>query len=138
VILIDTTPLVALCDGRDPYHGRAVDELQQLVGSRLATSEAVIAEACFHLPHGSQRRRLRALLDRLEVSLVPAERNAAYLRLLFDWLLKYADHDPDLADASLAVLCSLDPAARVWTFDGEFRTTWRRRDGTPIPPAVLG
>jgi predicted nucleic acid-binding protein len=136
VILVDAGPLVALCDRRDPYHGQAVAELQALAGSAFATCEAVLVEACFHLPHRVQRQRLRALLDRLDVAPLPAAPDSRYRRQVFDWLLKYADHEPDWADACLAVLCSEDAGARVWSFDREFRTTWRRRDGTAIPLAV--
>ena len=38
----------------------------------------------------------------------------------------YADHEPDWADACLAVLSGRDHDLKVWTYDREFRTTWRR------------
>jgi predicted nucleic acid-binding protein len=136
VILLDTGPLVALCDRRDPYHERAVAELRVLAGSAIGSCEAVLVEASFHLADRAQRQRLRALLDRLEAGLLPAASNSTYRRHVFEWLLKNADHEPDWADACLAVLCSEDAAARVWTFDREFRTTWRRRDGSAIPLAI--
>lgn len=53
-----------------------------------------------------------------------------------DWLTKYADHEPDWADACLAVLSGHDRQIRIWTYDGKFRTTWRRPNGTAIPLAV--
>jgi predicted nucleic acid-binding protein len=133
VILIDTTPLVALCDARDPYHAQAVDDLQALAGSSLATCEPVVVEACFHLPHRMQRLRLGALLDRLDVAAVPAAPDRRYRRQVFDWLARYAEHEPDWAGACLCVLSSHLAAARIWTYDREFVTTWRRMDGTPIP-----
>jgi predicted nucleic acid-binding protein len=71
MILIDTGPLVALCDARDSHHRLAVTQIAGL-GTRLATCEAVLMEAGFHLP----------------------------------------------------------------TYDAEFRTIWRRPDGTRIPLAV--
>ena len=55
---------------------------------------------------------------------------------MFDWLARHADHEPDWADGCLAVLSGLDTTARVWTYDSEFRTIWRRPDGTVIPLAV--
>jgi hypothetical protein len=36
----------------------------------------------------------------------------------------------------LAVSDSHDKALKVWTYDTEFRTTWRRPDGTAIPLAI--
>jgi len=147
VILIDTTPLVALCDSRDEYHGRAVEHLKALVApkgrqsgrrdeARFATCDGVITEACFHLPHAVQRRRLQALLDELRVVVLPDQPDAAFRDQIFDWLVKYGEHEPDWADGCLAVLSGRDPAARLWTYDREFRTTWRRPDGSRIPLAV--
>jgi hypothetical protein len=36
----------------------------------------------------------------------------------------------------LAVLSGRDQHLKVWTYDREFRTAWRRPDGTAIPMAV--
>jgi hypothetical protein len=40
------------------------------------------------------------------------------------------------ADGCIAVLSGRDRRLKVWTYDREFRTTWRRPDGTVIPMAV--
>lgn len=136
MILLDTGPLVALCDKRDPYHERAISDLKDLSGSAFATCEAVIAEACFHLGHQAQRLRLSALLDELDVVPLPARSDRRYRSEVFDWLVKYAEHEPDWADGCLAVLSGREAAAKVWTYDGEFGTTWRRPDGTTIPLLV--
>lgn len=136
MILVDTTPLVALCDRRDAYHEQAVDHLRHLSGSTFGTCEAVLVETCFHLPHEAQRHRLRALLDELGVVPLPPEPNRGYRNEVFEWLVKYAEHEPDWADGCLAVLCGRDAAAKVWTYDSEFSTTWSRPDGTPFLPAV--
>lgn len=55
---------------------------------------------------------------------------------VFAWLAKYADHEPDWTDACIAALCGRDKRLKVWTYDREFRTTWRRPDGRPIPLAI--
>ena len=136
MILIDTTPLVALCDRRDSYHKRAVRQLNAFARSTFATCDAVLTEACFHLPHSSQRLRLRDLLDELAIESLPALPDSSYRDEVFGWLAKYAEHEPDWADACLAVVCGRNSKAKVWTYDGEFRTTWRRPDGTRIPLAT--
>jgi predicted nucleic acid-binding protein len=136
VILVDTTPLVALCDARDAKHRTAVKQLESLADDELAICDAVLTEACFHLPHRSQRQRLRALLHDLHVQPLPVAYDGAFWLEALDWLAKYADHEPDWADACLAVLSGRDKALKVWTYDREFRTTWRRPDGTAIPLAV--
>ena len=135
MILVDTTPLVALCDPRDSKHRTAVKHLELLAAGVFAVCEAVLTEACFHLPYLSQRQRLRAILRALNVQPAPIIDQRAFWLDVLDWLAKYADHEPDWADGCLAVL-SGDKAVRVWTYDREFRTTWRRPNGTAIPLAV--
>ena len=48
----------------------------------------------------------------------------------------YQDHEPDCADAYLAVVAGRDRRFRVWTYDRESRTTWRCPDGRVIPLAL--
>jgi len=136
VILIDSTPLVALCDAREHRHRTAVKHLESLAPDDFAVCDAVLTEACFHLPHQSQRQRLRALLLQLNVQALPGAYEATFWLDVLDWLAKYADHEPDWADACLAVLSGRDKELKVWTYDREFRTTWRRPNGTAIPLAV--
>ncbi len=136
MILIDTTPLVALCDARDSKHRTALKHLESLDADEFAVCDAVLTEACFHLPHRSQRHRLRALLHDLSMQPVPVTHERAFWLDVLDWLAKYADHEPDWADACLAVLSGRDKDLKVWTYDREFRTTWRRPNGTAIPLAV--
>jgi hypothetical protein len=95
----------------------------------------VLTEACFHLPHPSQRQRLRALLGDFGVQPVLVANQSAFWIEVFEWLTKYADHEPDWADGCLAVFSGWDREAKVWTYDREFRTTWRRPNGTAIPLA---
>ena len=136
MIAIDTTPLVALCDARDAKHATAVKDLEQIAADDFAVCEAVLTEACFHLPYRNQRLRLRDLLQELGVSTLPASADPALWGDAFDWLAKYAHHDPDWADACLAVLSGRNKRLKLWTYDREFRTTWRRPNGTAIPLAV--
>jgi predicted nucleic acid-binding protein len=136
VILVDTGPLVALCDARDAKHRVSVKQLESLAVEEFAVCDAVLAEACFHLPHRSQRARLRAFVHDLNVQPAPLNFEATLWSDVFEWLAKYADHEPDWADACLAVLSGRDRDLKLWTYDREFRTTWRRPNGTVIPMAV--
>ena len=133
MILVDTGPLVALCDARDTKHRLAVRQLESLAANPFVTCDAVLTEACFHLPHRSQRLRLQALLHELDVDPLPTVVDADFWSDAFAWLAKYSDHQPDWADACLAVLSGRDRQIRIWTYDREFRTTWRRPNGTAIP-----
>ena len=136
MILIDTTPLVAMCDSRDSLHRVAWAHLASLSRETFGVCDPALTEACFHLPHDGQRRRLRRLLEELNASVLPASGEASLWWTVFDWIEKYADHKPDWADGYIAALCSRDRTLRVWTYDKEFRTTWRRPDGSAIPLAI--
>ena len=136
MIVIDTGPLVALCDARDAKHRSAVRQLQRLASSPFGTCDAVLTETCFHLPHVSQRQRLQALLRELDIEPLPKAVDAGFWSAALEWLAKYAEHRPDWADACLAVLSGRDRQIRIWTYDREFRTMWRRPDGTAIPLAA--
>jgi predicted nucleic acid-binding protein len=136
VILIDTSPLVSLCDDRESSHRKTVEQLQSLSTRDFAVCDAVLAEACFHLPHRSQRQRLQGILRALDVRPLPPASEPAFWSDVVEWLIKYADHEPDWADACIAVLCGRDKALKVWTHDREFRTIWRRPNGTVIPLAI--
>jgi predicted nucleic acid-binding protein len=136
VTLVDTGPLVALADARDDKHKTAVSQLRSLIGGGLAVCDAALTEACFHLPHPSQRRRLRALVHDLRMRAVTIQDEQGFRLEVFDWLAKYEEHEPDWADGCLAVLCGRDTSLKVWTYDREFHATWRRPDGTSIPLAV--
>jgi hypothetical protein len=137
MILTDTGPLVALCDPRDARHRDAISHLARLAPAGLRTCEPVLVEACFHLPNRAQRARLQAVLTDLRIDVL-APSHAGLHEDVLAWLLEYSDHQPDWADGCLAVLSGRDPRLRVWTYDREFRTTWRRPDGTAIPLAVRG
>ena len=135
MILVDTGPLVAICDPRDGQHARAKRHLARLAPTGLRICDAVLTETCFHLPNQMQRRRLRAVIDELDIESLPTHDRDFYDDV-FGWLIKYADHEPDWADGCLVALCSKDPGLKVWTYDREFQTTWRRLDGKTIPLAV--
>jgi predicted nucleic acid-binding protein len=136
VILIDTGPLVALCDARDSKHRTAVRHLQSLAADDFLVCEAVLTEACFHLPHRNQRQRLRVLLENLSVQGPPVADERDFWSDVFEWLTKYADHEPDWADGCVAVLSGRHKDLKVWTYDQEFRTSWRRPNGSVIPLAL--
>jgi predicted nucleic acid-binding protein len=135
VILVDTGPLVALADPRDGRHRDALADLKRLGPGHFRTCEAVLVEACFHLPYRTQRERLRAIVTELDIESLSTD-DPDFRDGVFAWLLRYGEHEPDWADGCLAVLSEWEPRVKVWTYDREFRTTWRRPDGKPVPMAV--
>jgi uncharacterized protein len=133
MILVDTGPLVALIHPRDSLHRRSRDDLAKFTDPSFLTTVPVLTETFFHLRSKVARRKLRALLGELEVSV--REIGDSTVARSMDWLEVYADHEPDFADAVLVVLSSEIEKSRVWTYDREFRTTWRKPDGSAIPLA---
>ncbi len=83
-----------------------------------------------------QRERLRRLLVELPVRPIAVADEGPVWEDAFRWMGRYAQHEPGWADAYLAVLSGRERRVRVWTYDSEFRTTWRRLDGGRIPLAV--
>lgn len=136
MILLDTGPLVALCDPADALNDTAQRQLQRLARRPLVASLPVLVEACALLPHAVQRRRLRRFLTDFAVTAYRVDDEQALWLEVLDWLERYREHDPDWTDGYLAVVSGREARARVWTFDREFRTIWRRPDGRPIPLAA--
>ena len=135
MILLDTGPVVALCDPRDALNRRALRELNRLAREPFALCVPVLTEACFLLSHRAQRERLRRFLAEFSVAAYRSEDESQLWLDVLDWLIRYQAHDPDWADGYLAVVSAREPGWRVWTYDGEFRTVWRRPDGTRVPLA---
>jgi predicted nucleic acid-binding protein len=133
MILIDSGPLIALLDDRDHLNRRAIRELKRAKRKELYTCAPVLTEVAFALPGLHHRRRLRSFLETFSVRAALVAPEELLWGEVLDWLDQYADHDPDWADGWLAVLCQHERRFRVWTFDREFRTVWRRPDGSSIP-----
>lgn len=134
MILLDTNALVALVDPRDEHNAQAEKELARLSASKLLVTWPVLAEA-FHFIHRDDLREyLFELLSTFNIK-VFEEQHQLQLSDLADWLLRYGDHSPDFADAYLVVIASMHPRWKIWTYDHEFRSIWRRLDGSAVPLA---
>lgn len=133
-ILVDTGPLVALCDQRDALHERALEEVAELRLPRLVCLP-VLTEAFHLLVTGPQRSRLGESFSRglFELTSPPGGERVAQRAMV--WLDAWEEHDPDFADAYLVAWSELDAELRVWTFDQEFRRVWRTSKGRRVPLA---
>jgi predicted nucleic acid-binding protein len=136
VILLDTAPVVALCDPGDALNRRALRDLNRLAREPFVLCSPVLTEACFLLPRRAQRERLRRFLSEFAIAAYRSEDESRLWFEVFDWLVRYQEHDPDWADGYLVVVSGKERGSRLWTYDHEFRTTWRRPDGTRVPLVV--
>lgn len=126
MIIVDTGPLVALLDTSERKHKRVVEQLQGLRPPFL-TADPVLAEACFLLQRVKNGptavlKLVRDGLVRVEISV---EHEADAIETL---MTKYSNVPMSLADACLVRLTELQPGARVFTFDPDFRVYRRHRN----------
>ena len=124
-VVLDTGPLVAFLDRRDPWHLWATEQLRGLQPPFL-TCEAVISECVFLLqnkPNG-----VPALLSYLQEDLIELAFDLEdHLEAVSHLLRKYDDLPMSLADACLVRLSELHDRSRVFTLDADFKLY--RRNG---------
>jgi predicted nucleic acid-binding protein len=132
MILIDTNVLVALAEPRDERHDNARADFAVLRRPVLIVLPVLI-ETFYFLKYPIQRQLLRETLQTLRLEYHPTPHDAAFWNDTFVWMNKYGEHFPDAVDAFLVLLSHRDRKLKVWTYDSEFWTVWRRPDGSRIP-----
>jgi predicted nucleic acid-binding protein len=127
VILVDTGPLVALFDPRDPQHDRCRGVLAG-IREPLSTTVPVLTEV-FHMltPDSQGAARLRDFIA--EQGLTVWFLDGESLLRAFELMEQYADHPMDLADASLIAAAERLATRRVFTVDRRDFATYRIRRG---------
>jgi predicted nucleic acid-binding protein len=124
-VLVDTGPLVALLRKSDSYHGRCVSEFAKLPEG-LPTSWPVITEAVYLLRN--EPRGVRTLLELLTARvLIPIELGDEFAPWATLFFTRYADREPQLADASLVFLAEREGIDTVLTLDRRDFTVYRVR-----------
>lgn len=127
MILVDTGPLVALFDPRDPYHRRCREALREVKGPTY-TTVPVLTEAFHMLAPGSQgAARLRDFVAKRGVwvwfmDLLAVEQACELME-------KYSDQPMDFADASLIVAAEALDIRRIFTLDRNDFSTYRVNRG---------
>jgi predicted nucleic acid-binding protein len=135
MILVDTNVLVALAEPRDALNPRAVADLRRLAGKPMMLTQEVLTEAFALMVSLHGRARLCEVILALDCEPCPQAADRPFLLETFEWLRRYADHEPDWTDAVLAVLAGRISKSRVWTYDREFSALWRTPRGSAIPLA---
>lgn len=116
-VLIDTGFLIALFDRTDTLHESAKQMLATLVRDRrleLVSVWPTVVETCFFLdPRG--KRALLQWIERGAMRLRPIE--IGDLAAISDVIARFAEHNIDLADATLVWLAEAEGTRQVLTTD---------------------
>ena len=127
MIVVDAGPLVALFDPRERRHLSSRVTFEGLTDD-LVTTVSVLTEASHLLgPASIGFRRLARLVSAGGLSIDYL--SASTLSRSFELMEQYADHEMDLADASIVAVAESLGTSRVWTFDQNDFATYRARRG---------
>lgn len=134
--IVDTGPLVAYLDDREPHYEWVNTQIGQL-DPPLLLCEPVLAEAMYLLKRSSGAQN--ALFELLENGALRiafhVEENVRELRSLHQ---KYRDRPMSLADACIVRMAEIHDRHAVFTLDSDF-AVYRKHGRTPLmlirPPA---
>lgn len=127
MILVDTGPLVALFDPKDPAHHRC-QEVLRAIQEPVVTTIPVLTEA-FHLLDPASRGSLALQEFVARGGLGVWFLSDGALGRAFELMRRYADHPMDLADASLVAAAETLRTTTVFTVDRDDFATYRVRLG---------
>ena len=129
--LLDTGPLVAYLDPRDPSHTEVTAPLDRFTGD-LFTTSAVITEVMFFAsPRAGGPRKLADFLIATGTTVFDFTQPSR-LPEVADLMQKYADLPMDFADATLTLLAEHLRILEILTLDRRGFTIYRTRDGKPF------
>ena len=129
-VVLDTGPLVAFLDRRDPYHEWACGCIRELSNPMLIC-EAVLSEVVHLTAHfDSAGTRIHELLR--GGGLLLAFDLGDHLEAVARLMAKYEDVPMSLADACLVRMSELHDRSRVFTLDSDFKL-YRRNGRQAIP-----
>ncbi|MES9994406.1 MAG: PIN domain-containing protein [Candidatus Thiodiazotropha sp.] len=137
MIILDTGPLIALFDPKDPDHQYCHAELRN-INEALYTTEAVLTEA-FHLldPGSRGAEGLMQFVIEDYVSVVPLDKESTVRA--FELMNKYADCPMDYADASIIVIAEVLNTLSVFTLDVRDFSSYRIKKGHRYySPKIIG
>ena len=132
MILIDTGPMVALLDPRDPYHTECLETYRGLGREVMFTTWLCFTEAMHLLGRAGGHRLQDSLWDmrragRLQIhSMTDSEADR-----MSELMRQYRDTPMDVADSSLVALAESRGIHHVFTLDQDFYF-YRLADGTVL------
>jgi hypothetical protein len=133
--ILDTGPLIAYLDRKDPAHREAKRVLDEVPG-RLATTSAVVTEAMHfasEVPHGPAF--VSEFLTASRVDVFDYAQPAA-LRRVVPLMERYADTPIDYADATLVLLADDLGVREILTLDRRGFAAFRTPSGGALVNAL--
>lgn len=135
MILLDTGPLVALFDPRDPDF-RACHLALNAITEPLFTTEAVLTEALHLLEPGSRGSEgLKQFVIEEFVSLLPLDKPD--IERSFELMDQYSDCPMDFADSTLVTMAEKLHTRKIFTLDKKDFSTYRVKRGHRHYPVEL-
>lgn len=135
VWLVDTGPLVAYLDARDPDHADVADRLERFTG-RFATSSAVVTEAMHFVSSDTRGPRLLAeLIAGAGIEVYDLSRPPELMHAV-ELMERYSDVPMDFADATLLLLAEGLGIDDLLTLDRRGFGAFRTRDGRFLRPVL--
>ncbi len=134
MILVDSSPLMALVDADDQYHAICSEALRTLVRQRLGTVWPVLTEVMHFLDDLQQAQdEIWEMIARGAVELLPlGPKDVPRIREL---MLQYADRPMDLADAALIRVAEREGIREIFTIDRKDFSVYRLHG--KIRPKIL-
>lgn len=135
VCLLDTGPLVAYLDARDPAHEAVASWFARYTG-RLATTSAVITEAMHFVAGSREGPELIAELVAVTRTGIHGSERAAELRAATSLMRRYGDLPMDYADATLLLLADRLEIDDIVTLDRRGFSSYRTPGGKALGLAL--
>lgn len=130
LVILDTGPLIAYFDRKDPRHPWAKSTAVAL-RPPFVTTESVLSETCFLLER--QKLPIAPLFEMLSSGAIAVEFSFQMERPRLQALMEsYADQPMSLADATLVRLAEIHENAAIFTIDHHFRI-YRKHGRRQIP-----
>jgi uncharacterized protein len=134
MILIDTGPLVAILDRRDPYHDRCAAAVHALGDEPLLTTTPCFSEAMYMLGEaGGYRFQAQLWEMRRAGDLLLHEMTTSEIDRAEVLMEKFNDSPMDFGDASLVAVAETRGLRQVFTLDHHF-WGYRLADGSALEP----
>ena len=129
-ILVDTGPLVAIINPRDAQHAACGAYAANLTAPMLTTWPVITEAAWLLRKKPDDVRALFKMIANRDLQIAPLSADAA------DWFdrffEKYADQQPQLADASLVYQAEVSGIHDVFTIDLRDFSVYRTSDGASL------